>query len=147
MRPKSKSSVEELLRQQVAAGLARQHPHSISNLKTTTTTTTTTATTTIIAARTPSKSLPKKIKSKVITSRTVQWPVLPQFVPPRLPTSPVVAAAAAGGKKAQQGSSFGELLKEKPLSRKATLAHEDVIRNRDLIFEVNAEGEGFQMDQ
>jgi hypothetical protein len=39
------------------------------------------------------------------------------------------------GKKSQ-GNSFGEMLKEKPISRKSTLAHEEVIRNRDLVFEV-----------
>ena len=111
VRPKAKLSIEELLRQQAAK---YHHHHGNSRGS---------------RGHAVSKTTPKKIKSKAITSKTVQWPVLPQ-VQIRTLVSPVA------GRKTQ-GGSHGELLKEKPISRKATPTHEEVIRNRDLVFEVS----------
>ena len=112
-RSKAKSSVEELLRQHVTADAAKHHPHGSR-----------------LPSRPHTKTTPKKIKSKAITSKTVQWPVLPQVQMKPGQLSPLGVA------KKGQPNPYTEILKEKPISRKSTPAHEEIIRNRDIIFEV-----------
>lgn len=70
----------------------------------------------------------KRIKPKLLTGKTLQWPHLPYK--PGLGLSPQPQA------KKPKTSAVSELMREKPLSRKATLAHEEVIKSRDLVFEV-----------
>lgn len=66
----------------------------------------------------------KKIRPKMV-NKTAQWPPLPQN---RLGSLTPV-------KKMRQNA-VNEVLKEKPTSKKFTSAHEEVIRMRDLVFEV-----------
>lgn len=67
----------------------------------------------------------RKIKAKPITSKTVQWPALP----------PNKLGLISPAKKTRI-SVISELVKDKPISRKAMVVHEDIIRSRDLVFEV-----------
>lgn len=102
-KPKAKTEMEDLLRQQVS-----------DNLSGTT-------------SRQRASSRWKKIKPKVITSKTVQWP--------GLPTNKMPVAMSPVQKRTRTG--IGEL-KDKPVSRKVTGTHEEVIRKRDLVFEVQS---------
>ena len=112
VRPKVKTELEDLMRQQVVDlfPARRQSRASIGNI-----------------------SKPKKIKFKAITNRSMQWPNLSQNH--RL-------AVLMPVKKARLNA-MCDLLKERPISRKATLIHDEVIRTRDLCFEVHVQYEYF----
>jgi hypothetical protein len=71
-----------------------------------------------------SEQLTNKIKCKAVTNKTVQWPCLP---PNKLGLSL--------GKKIRTNA-VHEVIKERPISRKSTTVHEEIIRSRDLVFEV-----------
>lgn len=105
-----KPTTEDLLRQQLAPSTkGRSKVTSSINFK--------------------ASTKPKKIKPKTLSYKTLQWPQLPQ------PPNPKLLSPTPG--KKGKGNVLSELLKEKPITRKATLVHEEVISSRDAIFEVS----------
>lgn len=104
-KPQVKTDIEDLLRQQVAESHPAKSRHGSTSSR---------------------PGAKKKIRSKSITSKTVQWPSLP----------PNKLGVMSPGKKTRVNA-IGELTKEKPISRKSTVVHEEVIRSRDLVFEVH----------
>lgn len=110
-KPKVKTGIEDLLRSQVAETLPFKIQHTRGSTA---------------RGRSSSPQSKKKVRSKSITSKSVQWPCLPPYKFGLL--SPV---------KKTRVNSVNELMKEKPISRKSTRIHEEIIQSRDLVFEVH----------
>lgn len=87
-----------------------------------------------VASITPLSSAtirPKKIKARMASGRQFQWPQILQKQ---------LSVFSSPLRKGSQMVAFSEVAKAKVMSKKTSLAHEEVIRSRDLVFEVKCEG-------
>ena len=137
-KPRSKPTTEELLRSTVSDVFIAKRTRSSSSRGTTTDNSKDTGGKEIGGkdrdigskdAKDTGGSLrhPKRIKPKLLPTKLLQWPQLPQKVTLSPQPTP---------KKGKALGTVGEMLKEKPTSKKSTMVHEEIIRSRDLVFEV-----------